>query len=86
MHLTQDALDEVKAKVARTLDGAPAPAVQPALALPDLNMDLLCENRQLCEALLQSLVPLLPGMLGKIAGQMILATADAYFDRRCGPN
>jgi len=78
MQLTQQAIDELKAEVTRAMDAEPQ-GVFPG-AIPTAT---ICANKELILGFLQALVALIPGVFGKIAGQAVIAAAQAWFAKTC---
>ena len=78
MELTPNAINQIKLDVSAAMESG-AVGLTPA-AIP---IDLICKNKELILAFLQTLVALLPGVLGKVAGQVVIAAAETWFSRKC---
>lgn len=79
MELTQQAIDQLKLDVSQAIE-AQAEDLTPA----GIPIATICANKALIIGFLQTLVALLPGVLGKIAGQTVVAAAEAWFAKKCG--
>lgn len=74
MELTQEAINQIQAEVTQAInsqEGALAPAA--------ISSKTICENKELIMGFLQVLVGLLPGVVGKIAGGVVISAAQAWF-------
>ena len=78
MELTQQAIDQLKLDVSQAID-TQAEDLTPA----GIPIATICANKALIIGFLQTLVALLPGVLGKIAGQTVVAAAEAWFAKKC---
>jgi len=78
MELTQKAIDQLKLDISQAID-AQAEELTPA----GIPIATICANKSLIMGFLQTLVALLPGVLGKIAGQAVVAAAEAWFSKKC---
>jgi hypothetical protein len=77
LDFSQQDIAEIQQQVSDAIDAEPtlkgAAAVSPAV----------CDNKDLIIGFLNTLVGLLPGPMGKIAGKLVIVAAQAYFDKVC---
>lgn len=78
MQLTKEAIDQIKAEVGQAIDQAP----KTRGAGGGANV-AICANKDLIMSFLPMLVAQMPGMMGKVAGQVVIATAEAWFAKQC---
>lgn len=78
MELTPSAISQIKQDVAEAMDGGVVGLTPAAISI-----DLICKNKELILAFLQTVVALLPGVLGKVAGQVVIAAAETWFSKKC---
>lgn len=77
MELTQEAIEQIKAEVTREIDSQ-----ERMLAPAGISSATICENKELIMSFLQVLVGVLPGMLGKIVGGVVITAAQAWFSAK----
>jgi hypothetical protein len=78
--LNQAAIDQIKNDVTQALS---AKAVT-GIPFPDPNF--ICANKDLIMGFIKALVALIPGWIGKIVGEAIVAAAEAWFAKECKRN
>lgn len=78
MELTKQAIDQLQLEIAQAIDAQPE-----ALTPAGIPIATICANKDLIIGFLQVLVGLLPGVVGKIAGQVVLSAAEAWFAKKC---
>jgi hypothetical protein len=78
MELTKQAIDQLQLEVSQAID-VQSEALTPA----GIPIATICANKDLIMGFLQALVALLPGVLGKIAGQAVVAAAETWFAKKC---
>lgn len=78
MELTKQAIDQLQSEVAQAID-AQVEELTPA----GIPIATICASKDLIMGFLQALVALLPGVVGKIAGQVVVSAAEAWFAKKC---
>lgn len=76
MDLTPEAIQQIEKEVNDSI------ANQGDLVPTDISAASLCANKDLILGFLETLVGLIPGVIGKLAGQGILVAAKAWFKNR----
>lgn len=76
MKLSDDIAKQIEQEVMATLEaeGDMMPA--------DISTASLCQNKELILGFLGTLVGLIPGVIGKLAGQGVLVAAKAWFKHK----
>jgi hypothetical protein len=76
MNLTDDAIKQIEKEVMIALDA------QGGVQVQNISTESLCENKELILGFLGTLVGLIPGVIGKLAGQGVLVAAKAWFTHK----
>ena len=78
MELTKQAIDQLQHEVGQAIDAQGADLVPQGISSATI-----CANKDLILGFLRTLTALLPGVVGKIAGQVVVAAAEAWFSKKC---
>ena len=78
MELSQQAVDQITAEIEEALAKSAKARGAEALTSP-----AICANKDLIMGFLNTLVALIPGAIGKLVGQLIIAAANAWFSKQC---
>ncbi|MHA6130465.1 hypothetical protein ACX3YD_30575 [Pseudomonas fluorescens group sp. PF-1] len=76
MNLTSEAVVQIENEVKAALDA------QGDMATESISTQSLCQNKELILGFLETLIGLIPGVLGKLAGQGVLVAAKAWFTHK----
>jgi len=79
MQLSREAVEEIKVEIGKAIDAQPRDFTPAGISIADL-----CANKALIIGFLNTLVGLLPGIAGKIAGQVVVSAAEGWFAKKCG--
>lgn len=76
MNLSDEAIKQIEKEVMIALD------TQGDVQLQNISTESLCQNKELILGFLGTLVGLIPGVIGKLAGQGVLVAAKAWFTHK----
>lgn len=79
MELTQEATRQLQLEVEAAIAARAAHALPEGISIGDI-----CKNKDLILGFLNLLVGLLPGVLGQLAGKVLLTAAQTWFAKKCG--
>lgn len=76
MKLSDDAIAQIKTEVSKSMTA-------PGYMEPqDISAESIGKNKTIILGFLTTLVALLPGVIGKLAGQGIIVAAEAWFNNK----
>jgi hypothetical protein len=75
--LSQAAIEQIRIDVSQALDA------KGITGIPFPDPRVICANKDLIMGFIKALVALIPGWIGKIVGEAIVAAAEAWFAREC---
>lgn len=76
MNLSDEAIKQIEKEVMIALD------TQGDVQIQNISTESLCQNKELILGFLGTLVGLIPGVIGKLAGQGVLVAAKAWFTHK----
>lgn len=78
MELSKQATEQLQREVEAAI------AAQSGQAMPaDISIGDICKNKDLILGFLNVLVGLLPGVLGQLAGKVLVTAAQTWFAKKC---